>query len=154
MWPEIKEDRIKSFHVLMGKTLCLEWIGMIGGKYAEDILTKATTPEGAEELAKEWIHFTEVSYTGGRASAIASIRGRAAMGLVYCQSPKGNEIVERMYEKCVKGEESGRMSSEMTSAMAYKAFIDEHDLQKRFELFGSDGSLQAIMKYIRKYQFR
>lgn len=156
VWPEIKESRTKSFDVGMGKILCLEWIGMIGGEHAEEILLKAIEPEGAEEIAQQWLHFTEVSYPGGRENAIASIRGRAAMGLVYCQSSKGDEILERIYkeekEKCIQnGEEFSHMFNEIVSAMAHKNFVEEHGLRKRFELYGSDEYFEVISPYIRKY---
>lgn len=30
VWPEIKEDRVKSFNVAMGKIMRLEWMGIVG----------------------------------------------------------------------------------------------------------------------------
>jgi hypothetical protein len=159
VWPDVKEDRLRSYDVGMGKILCLEWTGMIGGEYAEEILLKAITPEGAEELTKEWIGFTEVSYPGGREQATASIRGRAAMGLVFCQSAKGMEIVEQMYEdekqKCVReGKQFSGMLNEMVSAMAYKALIDEHGLKRAFELYGKSESPEVISEYVKRYWLR
>jgi len=156
VWPDVRQDRMKSFDVGMGKILCLEWMGMIGGEYAEEILLKAVTLRGAEELTKEWLDFTEVAYPGGKERATASIRGRAAIGLVFCQSAKGIEIVERMYEeekqRCIQNKQQySAMFGGMVDAMANKAYIDEHGLQKRLELYGRGDYLDIISEYIERY---
>jgi hypothetical protein len=159
VWPEVKESRTKSYDVGMGKILCLEWIGMIGGEHAEEILLKAIEPEGAEEVAKKWLPFTEVSFpggSGGRKGAIDNIRGRAAMGLVFCQSAKGDEILERIYqeekEKCIQnGVEFSEIFHQIVSAMAHKTFVEERGLRKRFELYGSEEYSEVISPYIRRY---
>jgi hypothetical protein len=41
VWEQVKENSLKSYDVGGGKARCLQWIGMIGGEYAEEILLKS-----------------------------------------------------------------------------------------------------------------
>ena len=152
IWPSVGETK-QAFNLGMGKSLCMEWIGMIGGDYAQEILLKALTLEGAQEIIKEYSKYADTYFPGGSKDLAASIRGRAAMGLVYCQSPEAISAVEQMYRQTTElsisdSKEYAVLLSEMKSAMYIKLVIDEIGLEQRYELYGYDSKLfTLISKY-------
>ncbi|HIJ65208.1 MAG TPA: hypothetical protein HPP77_04585 [Candidatus Hydrogenedentes bacterium] len=155
-WSSARQDRVASFAMGMGKIMALEWIGMVGGETAEELLAELLEPGGAERLASAWLPETEFAYPGKQAHAIDSIRGRAATGLVYVESKDGAAEIERLYQeeygRCVaRGLPTTHFLNELVSALAVRDLISDIGIEGRFRLYGKHDFFEKLHPYIMKY---
>jgi hypothetical protein len=107
--------------VLMCRRNILEAIGRVGGTNGESILKQALSNQGAKELSKAW--FTEVPReVFPPDNLLAVIRGGAAMGLVFVNTPEALELVRAEYNRerqaCVTADKLSRYYNYLASAMA------------------------------------
>jgi hypothetical protein len=146
---------------LSGKTDALKWIGKLGGEDAEAFLRKAVTEDGAAEVAKAWLAdglIPDSSTFCTKANTIVRIRGRAAEGLVFTGRVENIAIVKNHFTKeityCAENKKYTRLYNPLRAAMAYSDFIEDHDLESLFNLFGSRERRKALRPYIRRYRWQ
>jgi hypothetical protein len=107
--------------VLMGRRNILEAIGRVGGTNAEAILKQALTKEGARELSRAW--FSQVpAEVFPPDNLVGLIRGGAAKGLVYINTPESLELVRAEYNRerqaCIAADKLSRYYNYLASALA------------------------------------
>ena len=107
--------------VLVSRRDILEAIGRVGGSKAEAILRQALTKEGAKEVSKAW--FSDVpGEIFPPDNLLAVIRGEAAMGLVYVNTPEALDLVRAEYNRerqaCIAADKLSRYHNYLASAMA------------------------------------
>ncbi len=87
--------------VLFGKLDTIPRVGLVPGKEAVLFLRDAVTQEGARKLTAAWdFDALPAGYSRENEELIfASIRGEAALGLIYTQDPEGQATAERMYHE-------------------------------------------------------
>lgn len=87
---EWKQGAIETHYECVGKIQAITWLGFLGGEEAEVVLMQAMTPDGARELAKEWIHGPlPVWATTPEEDIVGTIQGLAAIGIVHSQNQQG-----------------------------------------------------------------
>ncbi|MEW6358165.1 MAG: hypothetical protein AB1696_17665 [Planctomycetota bacterium] len=158
-WAKCKKNDTIACMVIR-KTYALQGLGMVGGNEATEVLENAFTPEGAAELAKEWIEEAKDYSDGGKEGVVAKIRGQAAQGIVYLQNPRLNRLLDQVYDEefrkwCEFRNGRGECSwlfGDMVEAMAAKAFIAEKGLEEWSKIDGSfQDQLNTLSPYRRKY---
>ncbi|MHC4527560.1 MAG: hypothetical protein ACYS29_06770, partial [Planctomycetota bacterium] len=150
-----------GYRRLSGKIDALQWIGKLGGDESGTLLSRAVTEDGAAQVAKAWLAdklIPDSSTFGAMGNTVVFIRGRAAMGLVFTRKPENVAIVRDLATKeityCAENQKYTRLYSPLVSAMVYDDFIEDHDLESLFNLFGSRERRKALRPYIRKYKWQ
>ncbi len=160
--------------VLFGKLNTVSSVGLVGGEEAVLFLRDALTQEGARKLTAAWdFDALPAGYSRETEDLLfASIRGGAALGLIYAQDPEGQVTVERMYHEllaevssmpvCVNGRIRPRdiLTSEemdvydlffgMAVALAHRDLIEEIGPDE-FTRAGLSGREDEIQKRVDGY---
>jgi hypothetical protein len=158
-WDWKSNARYNGYRMIMGKVRVLEWIGKIGGNRADPILRDALTEEGAQRLTKAWIdsELPVLGKKGGRKEVIQLIRGRAAQGLIYSQKAENINLVKKCYGQVHADYQASEtidcLYNGIVSAIAEQAFIEDHDLESRFNLWGSGLEGNSLDSYVKKYHW-
>lgn len=145
-WWALPEKR--QWIALMGKVRALSWVGLVGDveKYG-GLLREALNREGAIEFAAQWKG--EVPN-----DLVDSIQGRAALGLLYAGGPENLKLIDEAYENAKRNYQTmrGSLVNELVSAMAIKAFVQEHGLESWLELQGDHMMFTTLSPYVRRYE--
>lgn len=133
------------------KVRALEWAGLAGKDDASAILRKAITPQGAAELAAQWIDSPALpNVNGGKDAILDAIRGRAAIGLVYSQVPENLELVEETYQRSEA--ERPAFTNLLSEAMARRDMIADMGMEKYLaDTMAGGRGRGAIATYLQKY---
>jgi hypothetical protein len=153
---ELLQNKSHQRMLIMGKARAVAWVGLVGGPDYYGLLRKVLTQEGAIELAAEWMNAATLPRSWGRdpSELIGVIQGRAALGLVYTGDAENLRLLEATHESEGKKPHSERRVSKswsgLVSAMATKAFIEDHGAEAWLELQGDSRQLDRIRPYIYK----
>ncbi len=153
-----------SAEVVIEKACCLEYTGLIGGDLAKRTLLTATTTDGAEELALNWIDDQRCRHEGGfqeKEDIIFLIRMAAIRGLVFLRDSEANTLLDNIYQDEMKKNKDAAIPDRycllLASAMGVKDYIRDHGLEDfligwhwptQSQYFSYDSPLKS---YIEKY---
>ncbi len=137
-----------------GKIESLKWIGLIGNKEADEILSKALTSDGARELIKEWIDGPlPIWATTQQQDIIGQIQGYAAIGIVYSRNQQNIQLVEKMYDQaCAECKEQNFVSSYcriLAEAVTSNQLIESKGMESFCKLMWDDSGAESynVTKY-------
>jgi hypothetical protein len=143
--------------VLMYRRNILEAIGRVGGTKAETILKQALTKEGARELSRAWF-FQVPAEVFPPDNLLALIRGEAAMGLVYINSPEALDLVRGEYTRerqaCITADKSSRYYNYLASAMAQADALKAMGYDKSKPAPSGRADLDRSMEFIGNYTLK
>lgn len=79
------------------KANAIEYLGIVGGPIAQEVLVAAATEQGAWNLAAGWWNDVHPDVLAHQMDFFLTMRYRAARGLAYTKDPAHNRIIEFMY---------------------------------------------------------
>ena len=143
-------------NITISKWHALDWLGYLGGENVEEFLKYAITPEGARELAKQWLNGVPKSAFTEEA-VVDNLRGFAAKGLSFSDDPAIHELIRSEYEKekqaCIRtGVIGTHYFNQLCGAVTRIDIIKVIGIEAHCALYDGEGSYSNIyQKYIRKY---
>jgi len=145
--------------ILSGKIYCLALIGKIGAPQYDQVLQRAATLEGAEDLARNWINQAEVEPVSNRDAVLRRIRSSALKGLIYSQEPENIRFVQQLYEQereyCNKNNTKTEFMSALIDCMGYQDYIAEHGLDfLLMEISLGSPLRESLASHIKKYMIK
>lgn len=140
-----------------GKFHVLRALGFIGGETAEAVLKHALTPEGAADIARNWIESPPpFHYAGKRQEVIELIQSNAAMGLVYLRKPENMPAIEAIYQRFEADPGLLRTQPQLyngiVSALGMRDYLAEVGMDEYLSYWGEGlGYFEKLAPHLRKY---
>ena len=153
-WTVIKGERRATSHVI-AKAGILRWLGRMG---ADEVLVRALSPEGANELVKVWIDDPSLPPWGrDKDQVLGMVRGSAAIGLVVTGKKENAARVDEIYQKVAVlpiSHPNEELYNQIVDAMAIKQLIAEQGLDRYEQALGTTEMGSLLRPYLMKFDKR
>jgi hypothetical protein len=153
-WKVIKEERRATSHVI-AKAGIFRWLGRMG---ADEVLVRALSPEGANEIVKAWIDDPSLPPWGrDKDQVLGMVRGSAAVGLVLTGKKENTARVDEIYQKVAVlpiSRPNEELYNQVVDAMAIKQLIADQGLDRYEQALGTIEMGSLLRPYLRKFDKR
>ena len=155
-------EKSTSQNAIWDRLYALLWIGQTGSSKYDEVLRKASTLEGAEELARDWIDNPVVvnPRPGGvpsRKSALERISASAIKGLIMTRRPENIAFVKQLHQKMLnqylEDKKLTVIFTDVCESMAINDYINEFGMENYYIIASYDlGLWQSVINpYLEKY---
>ena len=150
----IKGERRANAHVI-AKAGIFRWLGRMG---ADEVLVRALSPEGANELVKEWINDPSLPVWGrDKDQVLGMVRGSAAVGLVLTGKKENAARVDEIYQQVAVlpiSQPNEELYNQLVEAMAIKQVIAEQGPDRYEQALGTTEMGSLLRPYIKEFDKR
>ena len=156
-WKVITTEQRATTHVI-AKASGFRLLGHMKDAGADETLLRLLTPEGANELVKEWINDPALPPVGrDKHRMIGMVRGSAAIGLVLTGKKEHAARVDELYKEVavlpVLPANEG-LYSQLVDAMAIKKVIAVEGMDRYEQAIGGAGMLNLLGPYLEEFNIR